>query len=259
MIENSASLWMVILWVAWALLLFGGFIFGKPWDDGTRRMQVWTRMASSFALVIAAWSIWAMNRDGAETTQQLTLLIAIGMTCGFIGDLFMARLIIKSEAHIFGGIGAFGLGHIAYIYGLLTYANSSDMVFSGGRWAALIVWWLIGLVGWYIVIYRGAQKSDGGADNSGADDSDSVLPFAALAYALLLATTVGVATGLALSSSAFILTALGAALFLLSDLILAARLFNGLYFRLIDDVVWLTYGPGQMLIVFGMLSVVIMK
>lgn len=256
MIENSASLWMVILWIAWALLLFGGFIFGKPWDDGTRRMPVWTRMASSFALVIAAWSIWAMNRDGAETTQQLTLFIAIGMTCGFIGDLFMARLIIKSEAHIFGGIGAFGLGHIAYIYGLLTYANSSDMVFSGGRWAALIVWWLIGLVGWYIVIYRGAQNS--ADDSSGADDS-SVLPFAALAYALLLATTVGVATGLALVSSAFIFAAFGAALFLLSDLILAARLFNGLYFRLIDDIVWLTYGPGQMLIVFGMLSVVMMK
>ena len=43
----------------------------------------------------------------------------------------------------------------------------------------------------------------------------------------------------------------GAALFLISDLILAAQLFNDLHFRGVGDVVWLTYGPGQMLIVYS--------
>lgn len=238
----------ITLWLGWAVLLFGGFIFGKPWEDGTRRMPVWTRMASSLVLVIAAWSIWAaVNNTVASTgaTQTLTLLIAVGMTCGFIGDLFMAELIIKTEAYIFGGIGAFSLGHIAYIAGMLGHANANSLTMSGERWGALMVWWLVGLVGWYIVIYRSAKQSAEGVQP---------LHFAALIYALLLATTVGVATGLAFSSSGFIMTAVGAALFLLSDLILAARLFNGLYFRLIDDVVWLTYGPGQMLIVFGTLT-----
>lgn len=47
------------------------------------------------------------------------------------------------------------------------------------------------------------------------------------------------------------LLALGGALFLLSDLILAGDMFSDLFFRLIGDVVWLTYGPGQMLIVYS--------
>jgi hypothetical protein len=74
---------------------------------------------------------------------------------------------------------------------------------------------------------------------------------AALLYALLLAGTAGVATGLALQTPAFIPVAVGAALFLASDLILAGELFNGLSFPLIGDVVWLTYGPAQALIVYG--------
>jgi hypothetical protein len=44
--------------------------------------------------------------------------------------------------------------------------------------------------------------------------------------------------------------ALGAALFLLSDLILAGELFRG-WRRPGLDVVWLTYGPAQMLIVYS--------
>ncbi len=67
---------------------------------------------------------------------------------------------------------------------------------------------------------------------------------------LLLASTAGFATGLALQDSTFIPLAIGTALFLLSDLILAAQLFNKLHFPLIGDVIWLTYGPAQMLIVY---------
>jgi YhhN family len=37
--------------------------------------------------------------------------------------------------------------------------------------------------------------------------------------------------------------------FELSDTVLAAHLFNDAHFLLVDDVIWLTYGPGQMLIV----------
>ena len=80
-----------------------------------------------------------------------------------------------------------------------------------------------------------------------------MLHLAALPYALLLASTAGFATGLALQSALFIPLALGAGLFLISDLILATQLFNKAYFWLISDVVWLTYGPGQMLIVFSII------
>jgi hypothetical protein len=44
--------------------------------------------------------------------------------------------------------------------------------------------------------------------------------------------------------------ALGATLFLVSDLILAWEIFRG-SFSHSGDCVWLTYGPGQMFIVYS--------
>ena len=231
---------LLILLGLWAILLFGGFIFGKTSSDGTkrelasRRMPRWTRLSSSLVLVLAGWYWWALAREGEAADFALT--VAIGMTLGFVGDLFMAKLIIKSEKHVLGGIGAFGLGHIAYIVGFISFGDQIGVI--EGRVAAWLIWLIIGALAWYVVMFFRGQKH-------------SVLHYAALPYALLLASTAGFATGLAINLSAFVPLAIGCALFLLSDLILAARLFNGLYFRLIDDLVWLTYGPAQMLIVYS--------
>jgi hypothetical protein len=224
---------LLFLLALWAVLLFGGFIFGKPSSDGTRRMPRWTRLASSLVLVIAGWYWWALARESGAA--GFALAVAVGMTLGFVGDLFMAKLIIRSDKHVLGGIGAFGLGHIAYIVGFVRFGDAIGA--TDGRIAVWLVWLIIGAGAWYVVVFRGQKHS--------------VLHYAALPYALLLSSTAGFATGLAINLSAFIPLAVGCALFLLSDLILAARLFNGLFFRLIDDVVWLTYGPAQMLIVYS--------
>ncbi len=70
----------------------------------------------------------------------------------------------------------------------------------------------------------------------------------ALGYCLLLAGTTGVASAVAIHRQRTWPLALGAALFLLSDLILAIGIFRGSFpFR--SEAVWLTYGPGQMLMV----------
>lgn len=235
MIESSSqNLWLLGLLILWTALLFGGFIFGK-WDaKRTRRMPAWTRMASSLTLVIAAWSGFFFHRN--TEIESLALLVAIGMTLGFIGDLFMADLIPVRD-HVLDGIVAFGLGHIAYIIAFLTFGDQVGLNVSATRFGAWIIWFLIGVVGWYIVVFRGQKPTP--------------LHYAALPYALLLASTAGFATGLALQNSTFIPLAIGTALFLLSDLILAAQLFNNLRFYLISDVVWLTYGPAQMLIVYA--------
>jgi hypothetical protein len=221
----------------WALFLIGGFVFGKRNADGTRRMPTWTRMASSFTLVVAAGLWYAFTRE--TSVGGYALLIALGMTLGFLGDLFLAPLLPVAQPTL-AGITAFGLGHVAYLVALVGFANAHRLNAPGPRWAALAVWLLIGLVGWYLVIFRG-QKA-------------TVLHWAALPYALLLASLAGVATGLALQSALFLPLAAGAALFLLSDLILAGELFAGLSFPLIGDVIWLTYGPAQALIVYSVAS-----
>jgi hypothetical protein len=226
-----------ISFITWALLLFGGFIYGKPNAENTRRMPIWTRLGSSLALVSAAW-LWAANL--LFPYPILGTLgapwIAIGMMLGFIGDIFMAR------SNVIGGMIAFGMGHIAYILGFIEFSNYIAMslaVPSDPRTSLIIGFWLmVGFLGWAFVVWRKQEKR-------------GVLHWAALTYCLLLSTTAGIASGIAVSYGGGLwLLALGAALFLLSDLIIAGRLFQKWSFPLIDDVIWLTYGPAQMLIVF---------
>ena len=230
--------WLIGLLVLWAVLLFGGFFLG----GGERRMPAWSRMASSATLVVAAFSWYVFSRT--TPAGSYALLIAIGMTFGLIGDLALAGW-LPGGRNVIGGIASFGIGHIFYITAFLRYSSAMGLG-DPRRWIALAVWLLIGLVGWYFVVYRGA-----GATGEGV----TIIHWIALPYALLLATTAGVATGLALADSGFLLLALGAALFLLSDLILAGDMFSGLSFPLIGDVIWLTYGPAQMLIVYSAATV----
>lgn len=222
--------WLLALLVLWALLLFGGFIFGQPDAAQSQRIPTWMRMASSAVLVVAAWSWWLAGVQ----EPGVALLIAVGMSLGFLGDLFMAGL-LPASPRVLWGMGAFGLGHVAYIAAFLRLANVLGLTANGPRVIAWLAWLLIGALGWYFVVFRGQQAT--------------ALHWAALPYALLLASTAGFATGLALQARTFIPLALGGALFLTSDLILAAQLFNGLSFFLIGSVVWLTYGPAQALIV----------
>ncbi len=230
--------WLIGLLILWALLLFGGFFFHAPSDEA-RRMPTWTRMASSGTLVVAAFAWYAFTRDTAAGSYAL--LIAAGMAFGFAGDLLLAG-VLPFGAQFIPGLISFGIGHLFYITAMLRFSTAAGMTDPAYRWGALAFWLLIGLLGWYFVVYRGALAGGG---------SPSFVHWIALPYALLLAGTAGLATGLALQDSRFILLALGAGLFLLSDLILAGEMFSGLSFRLISDVIWLTYGPAQMLIVYS--------
>lgn len=226
--------WLIGLLVLWAILLFGGFLLGQ----GERRMPGWTRMASSATLVVAAFSWYLFSRN--TPAAAYALFIAFGMSFGFIGDLALAGW-LPGGRNVIGGIASFGIGHLFYIAAMLRFASQSG-VEDGRRWLALGIWLLIGLIGWYVVVFRGAAGVEGGR---------TVVHWIALPYALLLATTAGLATGLALADGRFVPLALGGALFLLSDLILAGEMFSGVTFPLIGDVIWLTYGPAQMLIVYS--------
>lgn len=233
-LDSTEIIILIFLAFLWACLLFGGFIFGKLNDEGTRRMPTWTRMTSSFTLVVFGWLWCLLTRDSAYGT--LAQWFAIGMTFGWIGDLFMASL-LPLKNHVLGGIASFGVGHIAYIIGLIYASNIFQLTDRLLQAITLVIWLILALILWYRIVYRGSEQS--------------FLHKASLPYALLLASTAGIAMGLALQHPAFILITIGAGLFLLSDLILATELFNGAKWTYIGDVVWLTYGPGQMLIVCG--------
>jgi hypothetical protein len=226
----NQRLWLLFLLILWALLLFGGFIFGSSEEAG-RRMPKWTRLSSSAVLVLAGWSWLLFTSQGPVFIYAF--LIALGMSFGFLGDLFIAGLFTDSSRKI-GGIGSFALGHFCYIVAitwLLGFSGSASTI------GPFFLWWLVAIAGWYFIVYRGAAVTR--------------LHWLVLPYALLLATTAGAATALALQEPAFWPLVLGAALFLLSDMILGGEWFNDLQLPLIHDIIWLTYGPGQMLIVYS--------
>lgn len=225
--------WLLALFIAWAFLLFGG-LWAQPEPGRLGRMPRSRRMLSSLMLVAAGWSLALFSRN--TQAASYAALIALGMTLGFVGDLFMANLMPGSQP-VLGGMAAFGLGHVAYIAAGLRASATYGLDAVAPRAIAWIVWLAVGLVGWYVAVMRGPERT--------------VLHWMALPYALLLSSTAGIATGLAVQSGAFLPFALGGALFLLSDLILAAGLFSGWRHPRRDDIVWLLYGPGQMLIVYG--------
>jgi hypothetical protein len=224
--ENSI---MITLAVVWAGFLLGGFVTGTMNAEGTHRIKRPLRMFSSLTLVVAGW---AWNSLAPASQGDFPLWIALGMTFGFLGDLFMARLIVKGDNHVLFGMGSFGVGHVFYIIGILKFATLDHSF-----WLSWAFWALLGVVAWFFLIWRTAEKRE-------------LVHIIALPYAVLLASTAGFATGLIFHTSGYIVMAIGAGLFLLSDFILALQLFNGLKFKGIGDVVWLTYGPGQMLIVY---------
>lgn len=234
-LASTQRIWLLFLLILWAAFLWGGFLLGPTREN--RRISRRMRIASSVTLVAAGWS-WRFFAADSDVWQY-AFLLAMGVTFGLIGDLFLANLLSHSRSRsVMGGIGAFAIGHLFYISGLLLLVNRFHLNQPGPLWGALMVFWLAALAGWYVVVLRGQEKP-------------SALHWAALPYALLLATTAGLAAGVALQNPAFFYLALGAFLFLFSDLVLAGALFSDLHFPLVHDVVWLTYGPGQMLIVFS--------
>jgi uncharacterized membrane protein YhhN len=197
-------------------------------------------MASSLTLVVAAFSWYFFVRQ--TPTASYALLVAGGMFLGFIGDLSLAG-VLPGGRSVLRGIAAFGIGHLCYITAFWRFADQNGLNDAVPRLTALAFWLLIGAVGWFLVVGRRRPLTP--------------LHGAALPYALLLATTAGVASALAWQDGRFISLAIGAALFLLSDLLLAGELFAGLKFPLISDIIWLTYGPGQMLIVYSISTAIL--
>ncbi|HEY53372.1 MAG TPA: hypothetical protein G4N94_07945, partial [Caldilineae bacterium] len=155
-LTSPQRLWLLGLLILWAMLLFGGFAFGSDPEKRYRRMPVWTRMASSATLVLAAWSWWLfVQHTGAG---NYALLIAVGMSFGFLGDLAMAKL-LPIRNRVAGGIASFGIGHLFYIAALVGFGNLVGLDDAGARWGSVAVWWLLGLVGWWLIVYRGQDAT----------------------------------------------------------------------------------------------------
>lgn len=224
--------------VAWGALLLGGFALGTPQPPNGSRIPVGVDLMSSAALVAAAWTLRSATTGGV--LRRFATRMAVGMSLGAVGDVCM-------KFSVPAGMAAFGAGHVSYIAGMLELSDALGNTSALRRYGAWGVWLGIGLAAWYLVVHQGPK-------------SGTPLAWAALGYCLLLASTVGVAWGLTLQRARFAPLMIGATLFLLSDLIIAMKLFNPPLFAMIPealrgDIIWLTYGPAQALLANGALYV----
>ncbi|MGQ9683523.1 MAG: lysoplasmalogenase family protein [Anaerolineae bacterium] len=231
--EPFATILYVLLGLDLALLL-GGLLFGRPDALGYGRLPLPLRMGLSVTLVAAALIQAGLAKD--YPWSESARLVAGGMVLGLLGDLIMAGLIRVPDRLVFG-MAAFGLGHLAYMAALLV------LLLGRSWWDGVTGLGLLLLVAALAVVLWAAlvRKPRG----------DRFLNGAALGYSLLLAGVNALALNLALHSAAFIPLAVGAALFLASDLVLGRWAIRGLPFRGVNDVVWVTYNLGQLLIVFS--------
>jgi len=223
-----------------AALLLLGLALGKRDDKAINRIPLQVRMASSALVLACALLLWR----GEDRPERLAGYVAVGMGCGFLGDLIMAEVIPLPE-HVLFGMLTFGVGHGWYMRALLDRARADArrstqlrQLAARARWTALGTAWVVALVGWWALV---RNPKIGPALNYGA-----------LVYALLLSSMSGLAAALAAQDRRYLPVAFGGALFLASDMLLASRLFRATHFPQIGDVVWMTYIAGQALIVGGM-------
>lgn len=217
-----------------ALLLLGLALGRRDAKDGNS-IPLPARMLSSALVLAAALRLWRGEKRPARRDEAR--LIAAGMGGGLAGDLIMAQ-VIPLPQHVLFGMLAFGAGHGLYIRALLRRMRAEARASAREPWLALGGAWLVALAGWRLLV---RNPTVGPALNYGA-----------LAYALLLSSMAGLAGARAARDRRGAPAALGGALFLISDMILASRLFRGTDFPQIGDAIWLTYIAGQALIVEGM-------
>lgn len=213
------------------------------WEHAPRPIE-W-RVASSVCLVLLAWSTVIQHRRSNGTFQEmtgirrLTMGTAWGMTWGCLGDAW--ALPAESSLPIPRLLGAmilFGIGHLAYLWAFLAPKStpvSRPLRTARSRILVMVVWWILATLAWWL---------------TASDVPQPHLRWPALGYAWLIGVIAGVGTLRAMSEPRWVRIALGIGLFFLSDFILAWQSFRG-SFPLGSDLCWVTYGPGQMLIVWG--------
>jgi hypothetical protein len=217
-----------VLYALSGALLLLGLLFGRYDPRRRNRIPLPVRMLSSALVLACALLLW---RNAAPRSKRAAGLVAAGMGCGFVGDLVMAEVFPLPE-HVIYGMLAFGAGHGLYMRAFLDRARGAD---TARRPATFGAAWAVALAGWWALVRNPAISPK--------------LNYGALGYGLLLSSMSGQAAWLAAQDRRYAPLALGGALFLLSDVILASELFRKLHVTSIGDVIWLTYIAGQGLIV----------
>jgi YhhN family len=227
-----------ILWLLWFVLLPGTFVAVVVTGDGS-----WSRFwwLSSAVLAASAWINWLLYRR--NRLGLFSGLIALGMTFGLLADVYGAFKVIRFTEPLAMIVPLFALGHVGYIGGMMVLASRLELA-RHPRWiktlaSVVVVYSLIGIGLWVVLVYP-------------SEDLPTMHGPTGV-YTMFLAIAAAVMAAVAWLDKRFWAMGLGGLLFLISDGFLAVRLFQDNWHG-IGDFCWITYGIGQMLIVYGAIA-----
>lgn len=180
-------------------------------------------------------------------TSPAGVLIVLGLVCGLLGDIWLdLKYVFPEQDQLFtyAGFGAFGVGHILYISGMLV------RFYASGALAYVLVPVILAIVlSVGNALLEKPMKLDYG-----------IMKPIVIAYGILLFSTMLVSGGLALfhgwSEWALNLMFAGGILFAASDLVLSKTYFGEGHERTIDFVLnYFTYYPAQFLIATALMFI----
>lgn len=220
----------VAILVACAALQVAGVGAGPVLTAGAERIPQWARLSGTLLLVFYAVVGW-LSRRGA--LRRYAALIAGGMLFGHLGDLAMGGVIPSPNGWL-AGMLLFGIGHGFYIFAFIRLRSNIGSE-ARGTVTALVLGLAGGVAAWYLL-----------AAGSGRDP---LMEYGALLYAVVICCMTALAAALIVRTPRLWPVAVGAGLFLVSDILLAASAFHGIGGALWNDLIWVIYISGQALLV----------
>lgn len=230
--------------LTYILLVLGGlfltcFLLFRTKEGGMLPAALKTVTSFLFVATAVAGAVNNYVVTGTVGVPKLTFmgLVILGLVCGLIGDLtldlkvtYQATNLRHSDIYTFFGMAAFGIGHILYVVAVALF---------------------FGFSAWTILIAVGATAAIFSVSLFLLKMKFGKFLIPSILYALLLTLFLActVAGGLIASFTLpVILLVVGAALFLLSDLVLSMIYFDGNESRVLIVVNHVLYYAAQFLI-----------
>ena len=198
------------------------------------------KTVTSFMFISAAVASFMATPDPG--VAAFAMLITMGLVCGLIGDILLDLKIVYRESsslYQHGGMVAFIAGHVFYLAALIMYFGFS--------WIPLVVGLVLAMaivgVSKFVLKFNFAEHT-----------IDTYVYSFVLAYMMAQACYAAVTQGFAAST---VLLAVGAILFLLSDLVLSMTYYDNRDSRAFIAVNHILYYGAQFTIALSILYLVV--